>query len=283
VGFQKKTLELFEHVKSVLAEYSEPITVRQCFYRLVAAHIIENTQNEYGKFGGHLVNAREAGLIAPEAFEDRTRSASRGSCYMDLAAYIDVIGSAYHRDRAGSQQCHVEVWCEKQALEAIFERVTDRYDIFYLSCRGYSSLTVLYEAAKRFRSTGKETHVLYFGDFDPSGEDMLRDIRDRLDFWALGAPITVHKIALTQAQIEEYRLPPIPAKESDTRTAGFVAEHGELSAVELDAVPPNVLPDIIEDAIRSFLDMAEFQRQRDIEEGEERDWQVAMKQLRGDD
>lgn len=38
VGFQKKTLELFGAVNSILAEYEGPLTLRQVFYRLVAAH-----------------------------------------------------------------------------------------------------------------------------------------------------------------------------------------------------------------------------------------------------
>ena len=44
----------------------------------------------------------------------------------------------------------------------------------------------IHNASERF-ITDKPVVVLYFGDFDPSGEDMVRSLRDRLSGTGLGA------------------------------------------------------------------------------------------------
>ena len=47
--------------------------------------------------------------------------------------------------------------------------------------RGYSSCTAMHDAYQRFKrqeNAGKECHILYLGDYDPSGLDMIRDIKE---------------------------------------------------------------------------------------------------------
>ena len=41
----------------------------------------------------------------------------------------------------------------------------------------------------------------------------------------------------------------MPAKKSDSRTAAFVDEHGDM-AMELDALPPDLLQELVEGALR---------------------------------
>lgn len=98
----------------------------------------------------------------------------------------------------------------------------------------------------------KEVVVLYLGDHDPSGEDMVRDIRDRLA--EFGVPnLRVDKIALTMAQIRRFKPPPNPAKVTDSRAKGYIEKFGDQSW-ELDALPPRELNRLVENAIRGSVD-----------------------------
>ena len=98
----------------------------------------------------------------------------------------------------------------------------------------------------------KDVVVLYLGDHDPSGNDMVRDIRDRLT--EFGVPnLTVPKLALTYAQIQQYNPPPNPAKVTDSRAAAYIEEFGAQSW-ELDALPPQALNQLVEAAIQQNMD-----------------------------
>jgi hypothetical protein len=98
----------------------------------------------------------------------------------------------------------------------------------------------------------KEIVVLYLGDHDPSGEDMVRDIRDRLT--EFGVPnLKVDKIALTMTQIQRFKPPPNPAKITDSRAAAYIEKFGNESW-ELDALPPRELNTLVERAITRNLD-----------------------------
>lgn len=100
----------------------------------------------------------------------------------------------------------------------------------------------------------KEVVVLYLGDHDPSGKDMIRDIRDRLT--EFGVPnLRVESIALTTAQVKRFNPPPNPAKITDSRAAAYIAEFGAQSW-ELDALPPRELNRIVESAIARNVDRA---------------------------
>ncbi len=100
--------------------------------------------------------------------------------------------------------------------------------------------------------TEKEVVVLYLGDHDPSGEDMVRDIRCRLT--EFGVPnLRVEKLALTMDQIKRFKPPPNPAKMSDSRAKDYIRKFGR-SSWELDALPPRELNALVENAIRSIVD-----------------------------
>ena len=68
----------------------------------------------------------------------------------------------------------------------------------------------MYEAAARMMGGDGEAILLYVGDHDPSGEDMVRDIRERLLRFGV-SDLKIRKIALTWDQIKLYKPPPNPA------------------------------------------------------------------------
>jgi len=75
--------------------------------------------------------------------------------------------------------------------------------------RGYDGWDSIHSAAARF-GTGEGVTVLYYGDFDPSGEDMVRSLQERLAFF--GCEPEIVKCALTLDDVHRYNLPPAFAK-----------------------------------------------------------------------
>lgn len=172
------------------------------------------------------------------------------------------------------------MWVEKQALAGVLSPLTDRLHVTLMVNKGYSSLSAMRESAMRFmRRTGQETEfavnsgqkdavLFYVGDHDPSGEDMVRDVRDRLVTFGV-TNLRVEKIALTMAQIRQFKPPPNPAKVTDSRFEAYRKKYGDESW-ELDALDPKTLQSLIEKAVTSItnagamrLVLAEEKRQRE--------------------
>ena len=111
----------------------------------------------------------------------------------------------------------------------------------------------------------QEIHILYFGDFDPSGEDMDRHIQDAIEQFGLQDDIDIRRVAVTLEQIKRFNLPPVPNDQEtldkirkDTRTNKFMEKYGgKLYAVELDALLA-VIPDqfrvIVQQSVDQFFD-----------------------------
>lgn len=282
-----KKPELIEESRKILEDYEGKITLRQLYYRLVAKHYIENTINSYKRLSRILVEARLTGQIPFNAFEDRTRSAEG----RDMSFFTPQYFFSYYKDEYENaentfrnapqsynlplwfgQENYVEVWLEKQALQNVFKEITDKYGITLAVCRGYPSTTFLYEAKERILDNREDEEgedrnivILYFGDYDPTGEDIPRHISYSLvsDF---GVDISdFEKVALTIEQIEELNLPPEPTKKTDSRSRKFIEEHGDM-AVELDAVEPRTLMSMIESAILRFFDRDAYEERNRIQE-----------------
>ena len=119
---------------------------------------------------------------------------------------------------------------------------------------------------------GQPVVVLHLGDHDPSGLDMTRDIRERLELFSGYADFEVRRVALTMEQIEDQQPPPNPAKITDSRYEGYAAEYGS-DSWELDALEPRFISDLIRDNILGERD--EEQWDLDVEHQEEERGQIA--------
>lgn len=65
--------------------------------------------------------------------------------------------------------------------------------------------------------------------------------------------IRFQRLALNMDQVRSYRPPPNPAKITDTRARGYIAEFGRQSW-ELDALEPAVLEGLVRNAIEGIVD-----------------------------
>jgi hypothetical protein len=206
--------------------------------------------------------------------EDRLRVATSWKKWDDpegfVEEYLRELARDYRRNPWQDQPRYVEVWCEKDALSGMFRDVVGRYFVTLNIGRGYDSWTAIHRAAKRFlrreEREEKQTTVLYFGDFDPSGEDMHRSLIER--FGMLGAHPEVPKIALTHEDAQV--LPGDVTKADASRAPAFVAKYGDL-AVELDALPVEELQRRIQNSIENHMDMDAFLESRRIQGEEKQD------------
>lgn len=228
------------------------LTLRQLYYQLVTKNIIPNLQTEYAKLGKLLVKGRLAGIVDWDAIEDRIRIPYIPYSADSVPDALNDLLGQYRLNRQEGQHNYIEVWCEKDALSDILKRVTKYYHINLMINRGYSSCSAMYNASKRFlNSNSLECTILYLGDHDPSGLDMIRDIKKRL--WGFDVSVDVQHIALTMAQINHYNPPPNPTKITDPRAGWYIQRFGE-TCWEVDALPPEVLTKVLEDSIVNRID-----------------------------
>jgi len=273
-NFTRSSVELIQTINEVLEEYVNDgytLTLRQLFYQLVSRDIIPNDQKKYSKLSRDLTNARMAGLVDWKSIEDRLRTPKIPYWVDGPRDALDDTITQYRLDRQKDQANYIEVWVEKDALSQVLERVTKEYHIRLMVNRGYSSCSAMRVSAMRFLAKERlkrDCHILYFGDHDPSGLDMIRDIGERLREFGCRS-LTVHHEALTMDQIVEYEPYPNPAKESDARARKYIEEHGD-SSWELDALEPRVLNQILQDSIERLIDRDKFDK---IVEKEERERQ----------
>lgn len=263
------------------AEREHPVTVRQTFYQLVTSGAISNTERAYGRLVKILVRARKAGIIPFDWFTDLTRRPLRLKLCEDVGEFLEEQADRYYRDTWRNQDAYVLVWVEKQALQGVLWPVVGYYNVSLYPGRGYSSWPFIFEALKELQEQDEKSRILlYLGDYDPSGMDIARDLEKR--FRSVGVEFQdFTRLALTRAQIEEYKLPPMPVKREDPRCKSFIQEHGG-SAVELDALPPSVLRALVKDAIEAHLDMIAFRRDLALER-REKEWLLdRIEELRND-
>ena len=257
-NFKPETKRIIDSANKIIREYQMDgysLTLRQLYYQFVARDIIENSQKSYNRLGDIISNARLNGDLDWAAIEDRTRSLEGNVHWDNPAEIIDYYSRVYKIDTRIDQPNYIEVWVEKEALAGVVERICRKLDINFFACRGYVSQTAMYEASKRFISNenlGKNNIILHLGDHDPSGIDMTRDIRERLND-CFGAYVEVKRIALNMEQIEEFAPPPNPAKLSDSRCDGYMKKFGKMSW-ELDALDPNTLNELISSQVASYTD-----------------------------
>lgn len=259
-NFRGKALETINKANEIIDEYVRKgydLTLRQLYYQFVARGYIENSQKSYNNLGVIINNARLNGDLDWDAIKDRTRDISGDFHWGSPARIIKNCEYSFDLDTRATQDTYIEVWVEKEALIGVVEKAASALDIPYFACRGYVSQTAMYDAYKRINyenQRGRDSVIIHLGDHDPSGIDMSRDIKERIND-TFGASLKLERIALNMDQIEQYAPPPNPAKITDSRCDGYIKRYGKLSW-ELDALEPSVIVDLIKATALNYTDVA---------------------------
>lgn len=268
---QAKTLALLDAAKKVLDEYEDfwPLTVRQIFYRLVGAYDYDKTETAYGRLCHHLANARRAKIIPFSAIRDdgvTTFDLGHFDDEDDFLRHVRTLGQNYQRNKMAAQPIHIEVWAEAAGMLPQLDRVAERYSIQVYSSGGFDSLTAKKRLADRICAKAKPAIILHLGDYDPSGESIFTSVAEdvgafvRADRLYASIDVKFERVALTREQVREYDLPTAPAKATDSRSKGWNG-----GTCQLEALPPNVIADILQDAIVGHLDYDRLKLDREIE------------------
>jgi hypothetical protein len=267
-------------------------------YNLVSREIIPNTRSAYNTLSKYIVKARKEGHLPWDNIIDETRHsvADFYDFYISPEKYahqllydLAELHNRYEEKifyKWYKQPCYVEVWLEKNALVGTFRTFLEGKHVRLVPNRGYGSWTYAHENCKRLdkmmneldrkwdaandrpqdNSIQKEIHILYFGDYDPSGVDMdvLQDEQIAYFIRYFGLKnVHFHRMAITQEQIKKFKLPSRPRDQStieklnrDTRTDDFKKRHGgKLYAVELDALlayQPDKFQKLVQDAVAKY-------------------------------
>lgn len=266
--FNAEHMSLISRTNQIITAYQAQgldLTLRQVYYRMVAADVIPNTMQSYKRLGDIINDGRLAGLIDWRAIVDRTRNIRANSHWDDPSDIVRSCAYSYAIDKWEGQEYRPEVWVEKDALVGVVGKVCGEMDIPFFSCRGYTSSSELWSNAMRLKGLmdgGQTPIILHFGDHDPSGKDMTRDITDRMALFMGG--VEVERMALNMNQIEEYDPPPNPAKITDSRAKAYIEEYGD-DSWELDALEPTVIMGLIRDKVEELRDDALWQERVDAE------------------
>ncbi len=107
---------------------------------------------------------------------------------------------------------------------------------------------------------GKPARIFYVSDFDPAGQSMPVAVSRKIEYFVrtldLPVDVRVFPVVLTLDQVQYYRLPRTPIKETERRRGGFEGRYGE-GAVELDALEalyPGQLETVLSQHIECYYD-----------------------------
>ena len=271
-NFKDETLSLIGKAEKIVTNYEDrghKLTLRQLYYQLVTKKVIPNEEKAYKRLGNILSKARLGGLIDWNSIEDRTRSLKGVATWESPKQILESAAYGYRNNKWVDQDTYIEVWVEKEALSGVINTACGPLETDYFACKGYVSQSAMWRAARRLldrENINERVIILYLGDHDPSGIDMVRDIAERLE--EFDCPHTeVHKIALDMAQIKGLNLPPDPAKVTDTRFKKYSEKYGSHSW-ELDALDPDYLVDLISDNILLYRDMDSWKAWDDIQKSD---------------
>lgn len=279
---QAKTRELLAQAQAVLDEYRQywPLTCRQIFYRLVGAHGYDKTEAAYGRLCHHLANARRARLIPFAAIRDDGVTTYRRDHFDDKDAFLRHVrrlGQNYTRNKLADQEHHIEVWCEAAGMLPQLDDVAEPYSVKVYSSGGFDSLTAKKDLADRICRIEKPTVILHLGDYDPSGESIFdsvaEDVAAFVDADRRHGLITVRfeRVALTSAQVRQFDLPTAPPKATDSRSKTWTG-----GTCQLEALPPNIIADILREAIERHIDFIQYGVDQAREEREREEIQTLL-------
>ncbi len=259
-----------------------PLTVRQVFYQAVTKGLIENHINRYKRISENLTTLRREDIIPWRAIEDRTRRTTDRKGLPEVEQYIisDVNllwrPEYYHRCRVSTQPVYVEILTEKDALSAIFEDAARPFCTRVNIIRGQASATMVNDIATRLHEAqnkyGKRPILIHFGDLDPSGVAIPKSIKNNL-LEHHGLDVELIRAALNPNQVIEYQLPEgvDAAKQTDKNYGAWLAEYGKhQKPVELDALHPRLLTDLINDSLLRVYDpeLLDAEARREVDDRE---------------
>jgi hypothetical protein len=232
----------------------------------VGLGVIPKTEVAYHLLVRHLSRWRRDGEIPWDAFADSTSWHIHEPTFDGIEDALQRTRETYRRDLSSNQPCYVELWIEKDAIASIVADIADEFGVPVFVCRGFASLSSLYSAAQTFReasASGKKVKIFHLGDYDPSGH-AAADAIERTLVEEFDCDLDFERLAILPGQIDRLHLPTRPTKTTDTRARNWDGA----ACVELDAMKPADMREIVEDAITELIEPGAWEQLQKVEREE---------------
>jgi hypothetical protein len=257
----------------------QPDTVRGNMYVVVSAGLLPDTTKEsYGKVQLQLLKLRRRGVVPYSWVVDNIRETTVPTMFADLDEFAADVHDWYRKDYWPHFPEHVEVIVEKDTIAGKLARVTKKHGVPLHAMRGYNSESFAWEIAQGWGGINRPIIIYYFGDHDPSGRDMERDIKERLAGFS-GKQFRWVRLAVTENDMvdPDLNIIPIAIKRKDRRTPKFIEQYGEACA-EVEAIPAELLRARLTGAIKSHIPAGAWERMSAMERNERARWGWIMAQ-----
>jgi hypothetical protein len=279
----------YHEARNYYQQQGDALTLRGLFYILVSKNIIPNTKSAYKTLSDVLAKLRYKGEFPAYLIKDVTR---KNSFLEQIEKYAQELSeedikkmvkdliesySSFSINPWSDQRNRIIIALEKEALFDITSSWIDelsvdgiRIGVYNLRClKGFDSATdiiALAKTVKKLKEDGYIPVILVISDFDPSGEEIFADFKNRI-IELSGINLIVEKVMVTKEQIQQYNLPSSPeSKEEieklrrDPRYGKFVEKYG-LMRVETDAlysIFPEKAKEILHTSILKYFDKSIF-------------------------
>lgn len=265
--------------------YGYGVHIRRVHYQIISQDTpvlmpnglpYENTETCWNFLSQASKMARYLDLVDPGAFVDRRNPEPHVFAVHALAEpSIDVhnyswgaadfpsfpdLPDYYIHNYEGQQRYHLEIWCEKSTMNDVLLPLCGQYRVNLVTGVGEMSITSVLELTRRMN--GKPVRIFYVSDFDPAGQSMPCAVARKVEYFQHkhgdDADVMLFPIVLTAEQVQQYRLPRTPIKETEKRAGRFEERYGA-GAVELDALEalhPGELARVLRTEIGRYYDRA---------------------------
>ncbi len=251
---------LREFFPTVYERYG-PLNARQYNYRAEAIGIMRKTKSTWNTGNTVLVALRDDGILPWDAVTDSVRTwgpwPANGSENPEDHLH-SVIGSFLkswkylHLPRWHRQSTVPILVTEKHGLIPFFERHTNEFETTVYAIRGQAGKSHLRKYFVPFvrdiiHEHGQEVALFYLGDHDDEGYQIQETLKETLAKFDI--PLVPKRLALTPELVasQGIRLDPLNLKST---IAGKYVE----GKAELEALDPDILTQIIREAIEPLVD-----------------------------
>ncbi len=250
-----------------IVEAHKPLTARALFYLAVGAGLVAKNEHEYKNTIVRLLGImREEWLdwrrydapprgavirFGSEYIVDASRWTRKPTSYTGAEAALQDTARFYRRDLWTNSPVYVAFYCEKETIADLVYQETAKWDVPLSAFHGFSSKRYLWENAAAIQAAGKPAWLYFLRDHDPSGERIFQSaVRSLKRYAPPDSEIHVEQLAVTPEQICAWNLPTRP-----TKTAGNAHAKNWRGgdSVEVDAIPPEKLREIINTAIMQHI------------------------------
>ena len=258
---------------TAILSVDHPQSVRHVFYRLTDPRLscaVEKSERGYRHVQYQLSEMRKDGVLPFGWITDATRMGYFVDTFDGSADFVERISGIYRADAWKYADHYVEIWCESRSIGGVIRPLCREFGVSLYPAGGFTSHTLPYEAAldidRIVGETDKAIEILYIGDFDPAGVLIDRDIEAKLRrHLTTSNALTFHRLGINEDQIKVFDLPTNPRKESDRRVLHM------RETVEAEAMPANILRNILRTKIESYLPEGALQATQ-VAEQSERDY-----------